>query len=349
MHRAKRPSTRLGPRVLPAVLILVLGLCAAANAQGFDAPSAFGSDEQPVEFAAAGGGSAEGRYFVHDQAIKIAVVGGLSVLAVLLLTKRGARHRKWLLLLSGGLVGFYLGGALCPLASVQNVILKWNTGYLLLFLIAVVLALLSGRVFCGTVCPFGAVQELLHVRRWSFTIPAGWRRWLGALKYAVLVYLVARVLVTGTSVLAGYTPFKSLFTWGGTPATVAFTVAVAALSVVLWRPFCRFLCPLGALLSLFSRFSLFRLEVESGCVSCGQCTAKCPVGACDGGRGRSAECFLCGECVKACPVSSLRLVPRWPIAVRRSRTASEVYPSGSRRSRSHASTSARTTSRSGSL
>lgn len=311
-------------RVVTAALLLAVGLWATAGAQGFDASGTFGGDERPKEFSEAGGESAKGGYFIHDQAIKIAIVGGLSILAVFVLAKRGFRHRKWLLLLSIGLVGFYLGGVLCPVASIQNAVLKWNSGYLLLFLIPVAVALLVGRAFCGTVCPFGAMQELLHVRRWALAIPPKWQRWLGALKYAAFAYLAIRILVTGTSVLNGYTPFKSLFSWGGTPATIAWTAVVAALSVIVWRPFCRVLCPLGALLSLFSRFSLFRLEAESGCVSCGRCTAKCPAGACDGGQVRSADCFLCGECVSSCPVGSLRLAPRWA-----SRKAKRERASGS--------------------
>ena len=127
-------------------------------------------------------GPARGGYFIHNQPLKIAIVGGLSLLALGVLAARGVRFRRWLLLVPVGLVGFYLGGVLCPLASVQNIFLKWNTGYMLLFLIPIVLALGVGRLFCGYVCPFGAVQELLHVKRWAVRIPTPLRRALGIIK-----------------------------------------------------------------------------------------------------------------------------------------------------------------------
>jgi len=209
-----------------------------------------------------------------------------------------------------GLIGFYLGGILCPISSVQNIFLKWNNGYLLLFLIPVVLAMTVGRVFCGYVCPFGAIQELLHVRRWRVQIPTRWRKLLGLIKYGLLIFLVTRVVITGTGIWQGVTPFKALFEWGGTPLTITLTAVFAALSVLLWRPFCEFFCPLGALLSLLSRFSIFKLENTTSCVSCGVCTPVCPVSACKNGEISSADCLLCGECVRSCPVGSLKLARR---------------------------------------
>jgi len=297
---------------LAVALLLAAAISWAGFGQGFDQPSTFGETGQAREFTAAdpGEGSAND-YFIHDQAIKIAIVGGLSLLALGLIALRGFRYRRWLLLLPIGLIGFYLGGILCPLSSVQNIFLKWHTAYLLLFAIPVVLALLAGRVFCGYVCPFGAVQELLHVRRWSLRIPAKVRRLLGILKYLILGYLVVRVVVTGTGILQGLKPFKALFEWGGTPSAIGLTVALAVLSVILWRPFCEVVCPLGALLSLVSRFSLFRLRAKEDCTSCGLCTSNCPTTACRDGEIRTADCYLCGECIGACPVGSLRLVPRW--------------------------------------
>jgi len=310
----------LGPyqrvlRGLPGLLaafVLVSAISIAGLGQGFDQPGSFGESDQPREFETVQPDSgASASYFVHDQILKIAIVGGLSILATGVLIFRGFRYRKWILLLPIGLIGFYLGGILCPISSVQNVFLKWNNGYLLLFLIPVVLALTVGRVFCGYVCPFGAVQELLHVRKWALRFPAKWRKPLGLLKYALLIYLVTRVIVMGTGIWQGVTPFKALFEWGGTLLTISLTAVFAALSVVLWRPFCEFFCPLGALLSLLSRFSLLRLEAKANCVSCGLCTPKCPALACENGKISSADCFLCGECVRACPVTSLRLALRW--------------------------------------
>ncbi|MCK5827349.1 4Fe-4S binding protein, partial [Candidatus Bipolaricaulota bacterium] len=187
---------------------------------------------------------------------------------------------------------------------------KWNNGYLILFLIPVVLALTVGRVFCGYVCPFGAIQELLHVEKWQLRIPVKWRKLLGLIKYGLLIYLVTRVLVTGSGIWQGVTPFKALFEWGGTVLTITGTIVFAVLSLVLWRPFCEFFCPLGALLSLLSRFSIFKLEATASCISCGLCTSKCPTSACKDGKISSADCFLCGDCVRVCPVTSLRLTRR---------------------------------------
>jgi len=297
---------------LIAALVLIAAIPMASLAQGFDQPGSFGEPGQTREFETVQSedGASSG-YFIHDQILKIAIVGGLSILALAVLIFRGFRYRKWILLLPIGLIGFYLGGVLCPISSVQNIFLKWDNGYVLLFLIPVVLALTVGRVFCGYVCPFGAVQELLHMRKWAVRIPTKWRKPLGLIKYGLLLYLVARVIITGTGIWQGVTPFKALFEWGGTPLTISLSAVFAVLSLILWRPFCEFFCPLGALLSVLSRFSIFKLEATSSCVSCGLCTPKCSAAACKDGKIRSEDCFLCGECVRVCPVTSLHLAPRW--------------------------------------
>ena len=128
---------------------------------------------------------------------------------------------------------------------------------------------------------------------------------LSKLRYILLVYLIVRVLVTGTAILQDYSPFKPLFSWGGRPMTIGVTALFALLSIFLYRPFCRTLCPLGAFLSLLSRSSLFRIRANTSCVSCNLCTKECPNGAMDGGTVDASECLLCGECTEICPTSSL--------------------------------------------
>ena len=95
-----------------------------------------------------------------------------------------------------------------------------------------------------------------------------WMKVLSKLRYVVLVYLVVRVLVTGTALLQDYSPSKPLFSWGGTPLTIGITALFTLLSVFIYRPFCRRLCPLGVLLSLVSRFSLFRIHMHDDCIKC---------------------------------------------------------------------------------
>ncbi|HHR86244.1 MAG TPA: 4Fe-4S binding protein [Candidatus Acetothermia bacterium] len=132
----------------------------------------------------------------------------------------------------GDRAGFVMGGFLCPTSTVRNVIPRFSTGYLLLFLVPVALSLVMGRVFCGYICPFGAAQELLHVRKLAVKIPSRWLNVLSKLRYVLLVHLVARVLVTGTAILQNYSPFKPLISWGETPLSIGVT-ALSALRLRL--------------------------------------------------------------------------------------------------------------------
>jgi len=307
----------------PFALALIVFLAAflvvpAALGQGFGEPSdAFGSSnaertfETPVAQESGGSGSDAG-YFLHDQLTKLLLVLGFTTAGLAIVLTRRFALRRWLLVLSVAVLGFTIGGALCPIAAVQNVILKASTGYLLLFLVPTVAALFVGRLFCGYVCPFGALQELLHVKRLRRAIPARWMRVLRFVPYAILVYLVGRVLVTGVLTWSGTTPFKAFFTVGGTPLTLGISAAFALLSVFVFRPFCRLFCPLGAWLSLVSRVNPFRIRVGSSCVSCGQCDDACSSCAVESGTVDAADCLLCGECLRACPVGALGIAARRP-------------------------------------
>jgi len=306
---------RLRIAVVLAVLLVSIG--GATLAQSFGSGSQFEGEALFGPQSTAGDAEEDPRsstsvpYFSHDQGLKLVLllvfmIGGgvLAVLGRLLL-------RRLYLVAVVAVLGLYMGGYLCPTAAVQNIFLKADTAYLLLFLVPILGALLMGRLFCGYVCPFGALQELFHVRRWAMQVPAKVMRVLGWLRYVALVYLVARVLVTHVVVLDEFSPFKPLFTWGGTPATIAFTTVAALFSVVLFRPFCRVLCPYGALLSLASRISFLRLNASQDCRGCNACTRACPAEAMQGGAVDTAECLLCGACGEQCGPRALRLSFRW--------------------------------------
>lgn len=289
-----------------ALLIIVTSLAVPLFGDGFGSTSNFAPPEETHAFQAPETSSAASTaYFIHQQPLKIILILVFSVLAVAIIIFRRYELRRWVLLLSVIVLGFVMGGFLSPTSAVQNVILKLGSGYLLLFLVPIVLSLVMGRVFCGYICPFGAAQELLHIRKWAIKIPPQWMSLLSRFRYALLVYLVVRVLVTGTAILQDYSPFKPLSSWGGMPLTIGITPVFALLSVFVYRPFCRTLCPLGAFLSLLSRFSFSRIRANTSCVSCNLCTRECPNGAIDGGTVDASECLLCGECTEICPTSSL--------------------------------------------
>ncbi len=227
----------------------------------------------------------------------------------------------------------------CPIGSLQASMGSYKKiafpfyvlGFLLLF------GLTLGRWICGWLCPFGWVQDLVYripffkkLRTFRF------EKYLRWLKYAVLgVLVIGLPLYSALSgVLTPYyckllCPSGTLF--GGIPLAltrygqavgfffwwkVGVLLALLLLALLISRPFCRYLCPLGAIYGMFNRIALVRLDyTPDACVHCGKCETVCPMGIDPTKQFRSAECIRCGRCSRACPTDSLAV--RFGIGKRR--------------------------------
>lgn len=234
-----------------------------------------------------------------------------------------------------GLNCYSCPGALgsCPIGSLQAVLGTrgshlsfYVTGFLLFT------GALFGRFVCGFLCPFGLVQDLLHkipfVKKIR-VVPGD--RFLRLFKYFVLAVFVVLLpmfaldaagqgqpwfckyicpegtLFAGIPLIAANPPLRAvlgwLFTW---KAAVLF--AVLAASVFIYRPFCRYVCPLGAVYSLFNPIAVFRYRIDAdACTACGACKKACPMDIDVMRNPNSAECIRCGKCRKACPSGAIKM------------------------------------------
>ena len=188
-----------------------------------------------------------------------------------------------------------------------------------------------GRAVCGLLCPFGLVQDLLHkIPLKTITLPRRVDRALRWLKYLVLALLVILLpalvavqkgvappffceFLCPAGTLGGALPLMAanpslralagaLFSW-----KFAVLVLIVVAAMVIPRPFCRYLCPLGAFYSLFNRVSFYGLSLNTErCVGCGRCAQVCPMGIDARQNTNSPECIRCGKCSAACPTGAIR-------------------------------------------
>ena len=220
--------------------------------------------------------------------------------------------------------------ASCPLGAIQNVLAAPFTRipfYVVGFM--VVVGALAGRWVCGWLCPFGFIQELMgRLSRFKKSIPP-WLAWTTLTKYLLLIllfilpviwvdasgygspYFCQFICPKGTlsagiplilSDPGSYAPLVGTIFW----VKIFILGAVLVGSILVNRPFCRLLCPLGAFWGLFNRFSFFRLHLEEvGCNSCGRCEKICPVDLQLPENRNSRECVRCLICRDACPRGAL--------------------------------------------
>jgi len=181
--------------------------------------------------------------------------------------------------------GFFRNGCVCSIGAVQNVALSLADSshavplfVLLLFILPIVFTLFFGRVFCAGVCPFGALQELVNVKnyRLSKTVTSV----LGIFPWIYLGFAVLFAVTNSRFIICRFDPFVGIFRLGGEFPLLAFGVLLLVFSIFTGRPFCRFICPYGAILSLFSKISFFRVKItKKECINCQLCHNACPVDA----------------------------------------------------------------------
>lgn len=232
-----------------------------------------------------------------------------------------------------GLNCYSCPGALgaCPIGALQAVEGSTKYGismYVMGFIIFV--GILLGRFVCGWLCPFGLIQELLHkIPVKKINVPRRINHCLTWLKYAILL-LAAIVLPIALADRFGIsTPYFCKYICpvgtleGGVPLLLVnkplrgavgllfswklgILILVIVFSILIFRPFCRYVCPLGAFYSLFNPISFYRYQVDGNrCSRCGKCGAACKMDIQPYVSPNALECIRCGECKKACPANAI--------------------------------------------
>lgn len=234
-----------------------------------------------------------------------------------------------------GLNCYSCPGALgsCPIGAMQAIfdarqrgIAAYVIGYL------AVIGLVVGRFICGWLCLFGLIQELLYkIPTPKLKVPKVIDQPLRYLKYLVLIMMVFALPFFYRGALGTGDPFfcKYICPAGTLEAAIPIALiheqirgALGALfewkifvlilcvvaSVFIYRPFCKYLCPLGAFYAIFQKASLVRMRLdEHACVDCGTCADTCKMGVDPRKASNSNECIRCRECVHACPMHALSM------------------------------------------
>ena len=215
----------------------------------------------------------------------------------------------------------------CPLGTLQGAFGAEKSTWFYVGGILLLYSVMFGRMICGWLCPFGLIQDLLHKIKTPKVKKSPVTRLLSYAKYVILVFFVFIVPILyalrdtplpafckyicpagtleGGILLLSNKVNDSYFSMLGPIFTWKFLMMVSILvgCIFVFRLFCRFLCPLGALYGLFNRISVFGIQLNRDkCVDCNKCIAHCKT---DIHHVGDQECISCGECIAVCPTGAI--------------------------------------------
>jgi Na+-translocating ferredoxin:NAD+ oxidoreductase RnfG subunit/ferredoxin len=213
---------------------------------------------------------------------------------------------RWVSLATTVVVLGWIDGGFLSVSHVTGLIwvgpsaITSDLSLLIMVAFTLVTVLLWGRVFCGYLCPFGALQDFIDrlvPARFKRELPKGLHRTALKGKYVILaVILLPAIAGSRASLYQYFEPFGTVFFIGRNPLLWAIAGAILIAAAVVPRFYCRYACPLGASLAIASMVSLRRIPRVEQCDFCKVCEHHCPTGAIDGPAIDFKECVRCNEC-----------------------------------------------------
>ncbi len=203
--------------------------------------------------------------------------------------------------------------AYCPFGGIESLysllvqgkmLAKTAFSNLVLLGALIVATLIAGGFFCGWICPLGTVQDWIYAIRKRIVkkplkIPPQVDHYLRYLKYGVLALVVIMTVRDMTLWFANYDPFRVFFHFSFESTTAYIVLGVTILlSLLIERFWCKYLCPLGALLTPLAKIGFLKVKKTDQCAQCNLCLRQCSMGLHEIGE---SGCTNCLECVTACP------------------------------------------------
>lgn len=218
----------------------------------------------------------------------------------------------------GGLVSLF------QLATTGTLIRKIHESSVVLLVLISLLSVAFGPVFCGWICPLGTFQEWLSSlgrkifkRNYNSFVPARLDNYLRYLRYVVLIWAVYMIAISGDIVVfENVDPFFALFNFWSSEVAIGGLIVLGVTilaSLFVDRPWCKYACPLGAVLGLTNFFNIFIIKRSaSTCISCKACDTACPMNikVSETETVRDPQCIFCLKCTseEICPVKNTSYV-----------------------------------------
>jgi NosR/NirI family transcriptional regulator, nitrous oxide reductase regulator len=244
------------------------------------------------------------RDILGPQAIDLTLLVGFITLALVGFFRKSVRLKYITLAAAVGYMGFVKSRLvsvvdLFAVADWNLPVFKYNIAWYLLSFFVLASTVLWGRLYCGRICAFGALTQLMDLivpPRLRVEVPAKLEQHANTIKYGLLVAVLAYFVATRDVAVYRYVePFWMFGLFGTTPMWIGLGVLLLA-TVFVRNLYCRFLCPVGALLGVISKLTVFKIKRWSECNTCKICEKTCEWGAIRGPKIIEAECVRCDDC-----------------------------------------------------